>query len=175
MAEESREMSWTRRNLLKSLSRTALVLPFADVLALAAPQEVPQQTPATGMNRQTYNTPARPAPKTLPSPVTGTALGYRYVDQAHAAGLLSKTIYGNEHKNRYLLETTGCGVAFFDYDGDDWVDIFLVNGSRLDGFPGLPKDQVPLSRLFKNNRDGWRRPRRLGPGLLRGRLRQRWP
>lgn len=141
---------WTRRQLVKSLSRTALVLPFSDVLALAAASQE-AQTPASGMSRQSYNTPARPAPKTLPSPVTGTPLGYRYVDQAHAAGLLTKTIYGNEHKNRYLLETTGCGVAFFDYDGDDWVDIFLVNGSRLDGFP---KGEQPISRLFKNNRDG---------------------
>ncbi len=140
--------AWTRRTLLKSLSRTALVLPFGDILALAAPAG--QQTTGA-MNRETYNTPARPAPKSLPSPVTGTPLGYRYVDQAHAAGLLTKTIYGNEHKNRYLLETTGCGVAFFDYDGDDWVDLFLVNGSRLDGFP---KGDAPISRLFKNNRDG---------------------
>ena len=144
-------MVWTRRTLLKSLSRTALVLPFEELLARALP--APQQQ-APSMSRDTYNAPARPAPKALPSPVTGTPLGYRYVDQAHAAGLLTKTIYGNEHKNRYLLETTGCGVAFFDYDGDDWVDIFLVNGSRLDGFPGMPKEQIPISRLFKNNRDG---------------------
>ncbi len=143
-------MTWTRRTLLKSLSRTALVLPFSDLLALAATLQEPQ-TPGSGMNRDTYNTPSRPAPKSLPSPVTGTPLGYRYVDQAHAAGLLTKTIYGNEHKNRYLLETTGCGVAFFDYDGDDWVDLFLVNGSRLDGFA---KGEAPISRLFKNNRDG---------------------
>ncbi len=140
--------SWTRRTVLKSLSRTALVLPFGDILALAAPPA--QQTPGA-MNRDTYNAPKRSAPKSLPSPITGTPLGYRYVDQAHAAGLLTKTIYGNEHKNRYLLETTGCGVAFFDYDGDDWIDIFLVNGSRLDGFP---KGEAPISRLFKNNRDG---------------------
>ncbi len=146
-------MTCTRRSVLKSLSRTALVLPFADILALAAPLPGQQQAPG-GMSRQTYNTPARPAPKTLPSAVSGTPLGYRYVDQAHAAGLLTKTIYGNEHKNRYLLETTGCGVAFFDFDEDDWVDIFLVNGSRLDGFPGVPKAQQPISRLFKNNRDG---------------------
>ncbi len=141
--------SWTRRTLLRSLSRTALVYPFQDLLALAA---VPQaQTSGSGMSRETYHSPARPAPKALSSPVTGTPLGYGYVDHAHAAGLLTKTIYGNEHKNRYLLETTGCGIAFFDYDGDDWVDLFLVNGSRLDGFP---KGEAPISRLFKNNRDG---------------------
>ena len=28
---------------------------------------------------------------------------------------------------RYLPETIGPGVAFFDYDNDGWMDIFLVN------------------------------------------------
>jgi hypothetical protein len=50
-----------------------------------------------------------------------------------------------------LLETTGCGAAFFDYDQDDWVDIFLINGWRLEGFP---KGHEPVCHLFKNNRDG---------------------
>ena len=70
---------------------------------------------------------------------------------AKEAGLNVKTIYGGEHKNKYLLETTGCGVAFFDYDQDDWLDIFLVNGWRLEGFP---KGEEPVCHLFKNNRDG---------------------
>ena len=135
----------TRRDLFRSLSRTALVLPLTDILQLAQAQQ------GSSMGTQTYQAPALPPPKALPSPVTGTPLGYTYLDVAHAAGLTSKTIYGGEHKNRYLLETTGCGVAFFDYDGDDWVDIFLVNGSRLEGFAA---GQAPTSRLFKNNRDG---------------------
>src|SRR6202030_4342866 len=50
-----------------------------------------------------------------------------------------------------LLETTGCGVAFYDYDNDGWLDIFLVNGSRLEGFPA---GSEPTSHLFRNNRDG---------------------
>jgi len=83
--------------------------------------------------------------------VTGTPLGVRFVDVARQAGLNVKTIYGGEHRNKYLLETTGCGAAFFDYDQDDWVDIFLVNGWRLEGFP---KGQEPVCHLFKNNRDG---------------------
>ena len=74
-----------------------------------------------------------------------------FLDVAQQSGLSAKTIYGGEHKNKYLLETTGCGVAFYDYDNDGWLDIFLVNGSRLEGFP---KGQEPISRLFKNNRDG---------------------
>jgi hypothetical protein len=78
-------------------------------------------------------------------------LGLNFVNVAKEAGLNAKTIFGGEHKNKFLLETTGCGVAFYDYDNDGWLDVFLVNGSRLEGFP---KGQEPVSHLFKNNRDG---------------------
>jgi len=78
-------------------------------------------------------------------------LGASFLDVAKDAGLNAKTIFGGEHKNKYLLETTGCGVAFYDYDNDGWLDVFLVNGWRLEGFP---KGQEPHSHLFKNNRDG---------------------
>src|SRR5277367_2623577 len=102
-------------------------------------------------SRPEYNAPSRPAPKVLPSPVAGTPLGVSFLDVAKQSGLNARTIYGGEHKNKYLLETTGCGVAFYDYDHDDWIDIFLVNGTRLEGFP---KGQEPICHLFKNNRDG---------------------
>lgn len=153
-------MKATRRRFLQSLSRTALVLPFGDVLALAA---TPQQQ-GPGWSRPEYHAPSRPAPKVAASPVAGTPLGYSFVDAVENSGLHVKTIYGGEHKNRYLLETTGCGVAFFDYDGDDWLDVFLVNGSRLEGFP---KGQEPISRLFKNNRDGTFTDVTLSSGIAR--------
>ncbi|PYX98680.1 MAG: RNA-binding protein, partial [Acidobacteria bacterium] len=73
------------------------------------------------------------------------------MDVARQAGLNAKTIFGGMKKNKYLLETTGCGVAFYDYDNDGWLDIFLVNGWRLEGFP---KGEEPTCHLFKNNRDG---------------------
>jgi len=136
---------WTRRGIIKSLSRTALVLTLEDVLNLS----LAAQTGAS--SRQSYDAKPRPAPKGLPSPVAGTPLGYSFLDVARESGLTTKTIYGGEHKNRYLLETTGCGVAFYDFDHDDWLDIFLVNGTRLEGFS---KGQEPVSQLFKNNRDG---------------------
>jgi hypothetical protein len=78
-------------------------------------------------------------------------IGVSFTNVARESGLNAKTIYGGEHKNKYLLETTGSGVAFYDYDNDGWLDIFLVNGTRLEGFP---KGQEPTSHLFKNNRDG---------------------
>ena len=92
-----------------------------------------------------------PASSSEPASVAGTPLNVSFVNVAHEAGLNAKTIFGGEHKNKYLLETTGCGVAFYDYDNDGWLDIFLVNGWRLEGFPA---GQEPTSHLFKNNRDG---------------------
>jgi len=80
-----------------------------------------------------------------------TPFGVNFVNVAKESGLRATTTFGGEHKNKYLLETTGCGVAFYDYDNDGWLDIFLVNGTRLEGFP---PGQAPTNRLFKNNRDG---------------------
>ncbi len=87
----------------------------------------------------------------LPREALLPPLAVRFVDVARAAGVSHKTVYGGEQKNTYLLETTGCGVAFFDFDNDGWLDIFFVNGSRLEGFP---KGQEPVNHLYKNNRDG---------------------
>jgi hypothetical protein len=79
-------------------------------------------------------------------------LGFQFVNVAREAGLRTKTIFGGERKNRFLLETTGCGCAFIDFDNDGWLDIFLVNGTRFE--TKWPAGQAPVSRLYKNNRDG---------------------
>jgi hypothetical protein len=129
-------LSSSRRELLKSLSRSAVVLSLESVLALARPL---------------WSQTASPAPPPVEQLKPGTPLGVSFVDVGRAAGLNARTIFGGEHKNKYLLETTGCGVAFYDYDNDGWLDIFLVNGTRLEGFPA---GQEPSSHLFKNNRDG---------------------
>ena len=51
----------------------------------------------------------------------------------------------------YLPETTGAGCAFFDYDNDGWMDIYLVNSGKCDFYDPKP----PLrNALYKNNRDG---------------------
>ncbi|MBO0862770.1 MAG: VCBS repeat-containing protein, partial [Chloracidobacterium sp.] len=77
--------------------------------------------------------------------------GVKFTNVTRAAGIAHKTIYGDERKNKYLLETTGCGVAWFDYDNDGWLDLFFVNGTRLEGFP---KGEEPTTHLYHNNRDG---------------------
>jgi hypothetical protein len=79
-------------------------------------------------------------------------LSVQFVNVARQAGLRAKTIFGSEGKNKFLLETTGCGCAFFDYDNDGWLDIFFVNGTRFEA--KWAPAQAPVSRLYKNNRDG---------------------
>ena len=74
-----------------------------------------------------------------------------FVDIAERAGLTAKTEDGGGKTKRYIIETTGSGAAFFDFDNDGWPDIFLVNGSRLEGFP---KGQEPTSHLYRNLHDG---------------------
>jgi hypothetical protein len=52
---------------------------------------------------------------------------------------------------RYLPETTGAGGAFLDFDGDGWMDLYLVNSGPCDFF----RPRVPLANaLYRNNRDG---------------------
>jgi hypothetical protein len=75
------------------------------------------------------------------------APGFSFASVGRDAGLTSATIYGGQETNKYLLETTGCGAAVLDYDGDGRMDIFLVNGTTLDGFP---KGQEPTNRLYRN-------------------------
>ena len=82
---------------------------------------------------------------------TNDPLGVKFTNAAPKAGLIASTIYGDEHKNRYLLETTGAGAAFIDYDNDGWQDIFLVNGTRLDG---LSPSLNATNRLYRNNGNG---------------------
>ena len=74
-----------------------------------------------------------------------------FVDIAARAGLTAKTVAGDEKRKKYIIETTGSGAAFIDYDNDGWPDVFLVNGSTLAGFP---KGQEPTSHLYHNNGDG---------------------
>src|SRR5690349_7755280 len=73
------------------------------------------------------------------------------VDIAASAGLNRPIIYGGVETKKYIIETNGCGVAFYDYDNDGWIDIFLLSGTRLEGFP---KGEEPTNRLYRNNRDG---------------------
>jgi len=84
---------------------------------------------------------------TDPSPV-----GVKFIDVAERAGLTVPNVWGGVDRKRIIIETKGSGLAFFDFDNDGWLDIYLSNGSRLDAHwaPG----EAPTTHLYKNNRDG---------------------
>src|SRR5215472_544079 len=72
-------------------------------------------------------------------------------DIAQKAGLTASNVFGGVHSSTYILESTGTGVAIFDYDNDGWPDIFFVNGTTLDTSPAAGQT---TNHLYRNNHDG---------------------
>jgi enediyne biosynthesis protein E4 len=72
-------------------------------------------------------------------------------DIAQKAGLTTANVFGGGSTSTYILESTGTGVAIFDYDNDGWPDIFFVNGTTV---PGFPAESAPSNHLYHNNHDG---------------------
>lgn len=79
---------------------------------------------------------------------TSTAVTFR--DIAPAAGVVFRHVNGASPA-KHFAETMGSGGLFFDYDGDGWIDIFLVDGgSQADPAIG----RTARHRLFRNRRNG---------------------
>ncbi|MGH9530428.1 MAG: CRTAC1 family protein [Terriglobales bacterium] len=74
-----------------------------------------------------------------------------FEDVAAKSGLTMMNVFGGVDTKKYIIETTGTGVAIFDYDNDGWPDIFVVNGTTLKGFP---EGKGPSNHLYHNNHDG---------------------
>ena len=66
----------------------------------------------------------------------------RFVDVAAKAGLSAPNVFGGVDRKKYIIETTGTGVAIFDFDNDSWPDIFLVNGTTLEKVPAKKRRRV---------------------------------
>jgi hypothetical protein len=73
----------------------------------------------------------------------------RFTDVALQAGLTQPIVYGTSGDVTYIIESMGGGCAFFDYDNDGWIDIFILGGRTLSGTP-----PGSGNRLYHNNRDG---------------------
>jgi len=88
---------------------------------------------------------ASPAPKGASS---GRPFLAKFTDVAAQAGLSMPIIVGSETTKKYILEANGTGVALVDFDNDGKLDIFLVNGSRLEGYEGV---EAPTNRLYRSS------------------------
>ena len=85
------------------------------------------------------------APRGKPSGIPFHAC---FTDIAAKAGLKEVTISGHSQRADYVIEAMGCGVAFFDFDNDGWLDILVLSSSRFGDPP-----PAASNRLYKNNRD----------------------
>ncbi|HEY0795238.1 MAG TPA: CRTAC1 family protein [Acidisarcina sp.] len=120
--------AWSRRRLLKTIP------------AALAPLALANRLSAIG-------TPLVSAPAS-PSALAKAPFS-RFTDIGQAAGLTHTMTFGDAAKVTYSVENMGGGCAFFDYDNDGWLDVFIVGGRRLQGTP-----PDASNRLYKNNRDG---------------------
>jgi hypothetical protein len=123
---------------MNSSRRSFIQLGVGAAFSLSANRLVGQQ----GMGGHTV----KPTPRGAPS---GRPFNAHFVDVAANAGLRVPVIYGGEEAKKYIIESTGCGCAFIDYDNDGWMDLFILSGTRLGGAP-----EGTTNRLYKNNRDG---------------------
>jgi len=73
----------------------------------------------------------------------------QFTDVTKSAGI-TFTHHTGAFGKKYLPETLGPGVAFIDYDGDGWQDLFFTNGND---WPGQPHRTSTL-HLFRNNKNG---------------------
>jgi hypothetical protein len=75
---------------------------------------------------------------------------FAFVDVGRAAGLTAPTWCGRPGKP-HLCESGGAGLALLDYDGDGDLDLYVVNGWRLQGTSVAERG---VSRLYRNRGDG---------------------
>src|SRR5690348_5485038 len=83
---------------------------------------------------------------------TVPAFKAEFQDIAKSAGLTGTNVYGGMDRKDYILETTGNGIAILDYDGDGRNDVFIANGTRLNG-PTQPNN-INLPQLYHNEGNG---------------------
>jgi hypothetical protein len=93
------------------------------------------------------------APGCSPGEQTTAAAGPAgdwFVEHQAAAGLDFVHVHGGSGK-RYMAETMGSGGGFLDYDGDGWLDVYLVQATAL---PGFEPERPLVNRLYRNRGDG---------------------
>ena len=88
-----------------------------------------------------------------------------FEDIARQVGIAMQNFYGSDTHKEFIIETTGNGSIVFDYDNDGWPDVFLPNGSTVEGFP---KGKEPTGHLYHNNHDGTFTDVTQKSGLARG-------
>jgi len=135
-------MRWWQRKIWDGCASVAI---YSFILAAATFAQIQKFPGATVASAKQISTSPYPASKYHAGPAW-------FIDVAPQSGLRMQNVNGGVDSKQYIIETTGSGVAIFDYDNDGWPDIFLVNGTTFDDVK--VKDSKPTSHLFHNNHDG---------------------
>jgi len=90
--------------------------------------------------------------RSVPPPSPHAAQGVIYEDVTDSSGVAQFRHLAGEPLKPYLPETTGSGLALFDYDNDGWLDIYFVNSLTHAARKG--RENPRPSALFHNNQDG---------------------
>ena len=78
-----------------------------------------------------------------------------FTDITKKAGITFKYTFGdNSYKN--IIESSGSGITVFDFNNDGLMDLYLMNGTYLDGIsdPDGKVNKNSHNDLYKNNGDG---------------------
>ncbi len=76
--------------------------------------------------------------------------GFQFVDVGAEAGL-TRIVWAGRPGKDHLLDSAGTGAAWFDYDRDGWIDLYLVNGWRLEDGRIVERGK---NALYRNRGDG---------------------
>lgn len=77
--------------------------------------------------------------------------GIKFSEVGRAAGIHGVTICGGSEK-KFLVESNGSGLCWLDYNNDGWMDLYIVNGSRLEYMRmPPPQEERPRNYLYRNN------------------------
>lgn len=72
----------------------------------------------------------------------------QFVDVAEEVGVVAQNVSGDSEQT-YLVDSMMGGSAFFDYDQDGDLDLYILNGSKVVGFPD---QEHPRNTFYRNER-----------------------
>jgi enediyne biosynthesis protein E4 len=78
-----------------------------------------------------------------------------FTEISKQAGINFKYTFGDNHYEN-ILESSGSGITIFDYNNDGFYDVYMLNGTYLEGISSADgkKFSGSYNRLYKNNGNG---------------------
>jgi hypothetical protein len=86
---------------------------------------------------------------------SGQDSGHFFTDVTRQAGIQFRYNFG-DYTYENILESSGSGITIFDYNNDGWMDLYMLNGTYIEGVSdpdGRTFKNTP-NELYRNNGDG---------------------